>query len=161
MKPIQTLISLSWLILCLYFGIGILINAPNQIRKDAIFIKNEINPNIAIIDTFKKSKGRLPTASEFTLIDHRANVDYIREERLVDNEIKSNVVGIDWSKNYVLWVWRGEWAEYYLSSSNKYITNNYSEIDGIIGLIICIIFGILPLSILLLSRQRKRKNFNL
>jgi len=138
-------------------GISMLKQTPKQIRKDKDFIKLSINPNIALIDSFKQIHHRLPTINEFNVINHRGDVDYIREEKFVDNDIIDEVKGIDWSDNYVLSVWRGEWAEYYISSQHKYIINNYSILDGWIGLLYSVIFGIAPWAIFLFIQAIKNK----
>jgi len=78
------------------------------------------------IDSFKNINHRLPTVSEFDKIvngnsGNLGNTDYIRDDKFLDFRIKLQARNIDWSKNYVLGVWRGEWWEYYISSSQKYI----------------------------------------
>ncbi|HEY4195789.1 MAG TPA: hypothetical protein VGM63_09660 [Mucilaginibacter sp.] len=125
---------------------------PKQIQKDKAFIINEINPYISTIDSFKKINNRLPSVSEFGNIKHSksdklGNAEYIREDRYVSSDIKELVKNTDWSDNYVLAVWRGEWFEYYISKNHKYITNNYSKKDGMIGLIICLVVGCIPAAI--------------
>jgi len=147
----------GWLLSFVFMGISMLKQAPEQIGKDNYFIKHEINPNIALIDSFKQIHSRLPTVNEFNALNHRGNVDYIREEKFVDNDIIDEAKGINWSDNYVLWVWRGEWSEYYISSSHKYITNGYSIWDGRIGMLVCVIFGLIPWVIFLVIRDIKNR----
>jgi len=94
--------------------------------RDNNTVKERMRRCVFLIDSFKNINHRLPTVSEFDKIvngnsGNLGNTDYIRDDKFLDFRIKLQVRNIDWSKNYVLGVWRGEWWEYYISSSQKYI----------------------------------------
>jgi hypothetical protein len=94
--------------------------------RDNNTAKERMRRCVFSIDSFKNINHRLPTVSEFDKIvngnsGNLGNTDYIRDDKFLDFRIKLQVRNIDWSKNYVLGVWRGEWWEYYISSSQKYI----------------------------------------
>jgi hypothetical protein len=47
--------------------------------------------------------------------------------------------------------------EYYFSWSNSYDTNNYSWVDGFIGLVVCSSIGLLPFIVWLRFNRKKKK----
>lgn len=151
---------IGWFAIFAWCGIDSFTGAPQQIAKDGIFIATQIKPHIKTIDSFKVVNHRLPSVAEFHKIKHGnspdlGNEDYIREEVFVDKDIKGAVKNMDWTNNYVLSVWRGEWAEYYISDGNKYITNNYSLADGSIGALVCFVIAVIPAAIFAMYKRRK------
>lgn len=158
------LFTLLWLGLFLWFGVATLIYAPEQVIKDKEFINKEIDPSIKRINNFKAINHRLPTVAEFSKLNGRdtndlGNTDYIRNDRNLERKIKNRTKGMDWNKNYVLFVWRGEWAEYYISDGHQYVTNDYQISDAVILMVVAIFIGVLPLStVILFKRSRYRRD---
>jgi len=143
---------IAWLCFFTWAGVNILLSNPKQIARDKDFITNEINPNIKTIDSFKFANHRLPTVAEFHKIKHGnsdnlGNANYVKQYKDVDDDVKSYVKNIDWSDNYVLGVWRGDWWEYYISYQHKYVTNDTRQSDGFIALLEFIVIGLIPLSL--------------
>src|SRR5690606_5325060 len=123
-----------------------------------------IKPSVDFINNFKEIKNRLPTNREYytwqreyyndytsdltqkedSLISGLGRIQYIRKITDVVSDDKAKLSAADWSKDYAIAVWRGEWMEYYFSWSDTYDTNNYSWKDGIIGLLFYIIMACVP-----------------
>jgi hypothetical protein len=151
-----------WLLLFTGIGLHFLIGATKQLQKDKDFLKRRIDPGIATIDSFKTIHARLPSVKEFEKIKNGSasnlgSQNYIRNLSDVDAEIKSKVKDMDWSDNYVLAVWRGEWWEYYISRNHVYVTNGYSIADGWIAMVAALIVGALPLIGLVFHRMHRKK----
>jgi hypothetical protein len=151
-----------WLAIFVWAGISFIKDAPIQIQKDKDFIKQQINPNVVTVDSFKTINRRLPSVKEFEQIKqgnsgYLGNQIYIRDSNLVAKEIKEKVKGMNWANDYVIGVWRGEWMEYYISRNHEYITNNYNLKDGYKDMAFSFIVAIVPLLIVLISRNRRLK----
>lgn len=164
-----------WLAWWTYIGIGILMNAPRQIKKDQSFILEKIKPSVDFIEGFKKKHERLPTKREFYTWEREyykdygtnlnepidslisGNISYIKSCSDLQNELseehKIECKSIDWSKDYMISVWRGEWNEYYLSWENLYKGNGYSLKDGFIALVVNLCIGFIPMLIWWISRR--------
>ena len=123
--------------------------------KDKLFIETYLKPNVNFVEQFRRMHNRLPTNKEFHSQSPQLTVEYIRSQHDVPDEISTDTKGIDWSKNYVIAVWRGEWNEYYISHGEKFITNEYGPSDGIIGFIVCLGFGAVPIIIYFLVKKKK------
>jgi hypothetical protein len=169
MKIISTAFIWLWLIFFTYAGIDMFLYAPEQIKKDKNFIEYQIKPHVDYIKNFEAKHGRLPTYQEF----YTRTFDSGRDKRLwepaLDNGtyIRSNIDGItnekdefknaNWSKDFAVRVWRGEWNEYYYSWTDSYDANNYSLKDGIIALIVTWLIGLAPLLIKYAPRWYKTR----
>jgi hypothetical protein len=79
-----------------------------------------------------------------TLISDFSQVNYIRHPSNILGDDTDKFKNVDWTKNFAIGVWRGEWMEYYFSWSNSYDTNNYSWKDGLISLFAYCSIGLLP-----------------
>jgi hypothetical protein len=144
-----------WLLLCAIVGIGIHKQTPRQILKDKAFIDEQINLNVQFIKNFKKQHNRLPTVEEFNESNRSSGAEYIRDKKTIPDEIQEEVETFDWETEYALAVWRGEWNEYYLSRGDRYITNNYSYQDGIQGMVILLLIGLVPIGILIITKRKR------
>ena len=156
---------------------------PKQIEKDKRFIEENIKPSVECIDSFRKLNKRLPSQREFKIYHYRIyhhnfrkeisddslekrigssiidppQPDYIRNDSDMPDELKPFPKSIDWSKNYALSIWRGEWNEYYTSWNNRYIGNNYSWTSSILGSIEMLFIGLLPFLVSAFLRKYNRK----
>lgn len=148
MKIVLCFFSLAWFIFFAYEGFELYNETPLQIKRDSIFIKEHIDPSIAVIENFRQKYRRLPTAYEFK------RMKGMDTESLGDTEY--TIQGTD---NYQLAVWRGDWFEYYNSFNKKYKTNNYSYGDGVSVLLLAIGIGLLPALIwwIIVSRRNRFK----
>ncbi len=164
MRLILKVLTFVWIVFWLTLGISILIGTPKQIEKDRIFIENEIKPSVDFVYNFKKANNKLPNYREFytwardyykdyssdltqkedSLIAGEGLKMYIRKQ--TDFEINDKKFdNVDWTKNFAIAVWRGEWFEYYYSWTDTYDTNNYSWKSSIWGFVLYQIVGLLPL----------------
>ena len=163
MKLILKVLTFIWFAFWLTLGISILIDTPEQIEKDRIFIKTKIKPSVDFVYNFKMKNNRLPNYREFYTWERNFYNDYSsdlnqKEDSLIADGLKMYVrkqsdlgldgkkfENIDWNKNFAIAVWRGEWTEYYYSWTDTYDTNNYSWKSSIWGFVIYQIVGLLPL----------------
>ena len=165
MKIVASIFTILWVGFWSFIGITSLLNTPQQIKKDKDFIETEIKPAVNFIKNFKKLSKRLPTSREFytwereyykdyssylnqqadSLISDFAKVNYIRHNSDILGEDQSKFKNANWSKDFSIAVWRGEWMEYYYSWNDSYDTNNYSLSDGIISLFAYCTVGLLPI----------------
>ena len=171
--------SYLWLIFFILIGVLAIQSTPKQIEKDKRFIDEQIKPRVEFIDSFRKLNNRLPSQKEFKIWQYRflnhdyrkrplsdslineiesslMDGDYIRNDSEMYDELKPYPKNIDWSKNYVLSVWRGEWNEYYTSWNNHYEGNNYNWTSSIIGAIEMLLVGLLPFLVTPLKRVIKK-----
>jgi hypothetical protein len=168
------ILSYTWLIVFLLLGIAMLEGTPLQMLKDKEFINKHIKPAVTLIDSFKKANSRLPTNAEFNELlytslsiyeeynpydssEESLVTGYIRDQKNVPDEIKTQ--NVDWSNNYALAVWRGEWFEYYTSWDHKYIGNNYKWSSSISKFFYMAFIGGLPF-IIPVIRKLFRKRFS-
>ncbi len=178
MKILLKTLSFVWFFVWLYIGLSAVLETPDQIKSDKEFVKNEIKPSVDFINNFKETKNRLPTNREYytwqrkyhndytsdltqkedSLIPGLGRIQYIRKITDIVSDDKEKLSGADWSKDYAIAVWRGEWMEYYFSWSDTYDTNNYSWKDGIIGLLFYIIMACVPLIFWFVYNKRKAHN---
>jgi len=167
-----------WATVWIIIGVGVFLETPGQIERDDSFFKKEIKPSIGFVEDFKSTNKRLPNYREYytwardyyedytsdlnQTIDSLIGADalfhkYIRSNNDVIYEDLSKFKDADWSKDYAIADWRGEWNEYYYSWSKVYDGNNYSWQSGLFVLILMIIVGILPpLSVLFLNKKKNR-----
>lgn len=178
MRIVAVIFTLLWMTFWFFVGSTSLIDTPRQIEKDKRFVETKIKPSVDFIKTFKKSFNRLPTNREFyswerdyykdyssdlnqqvdSLIPDFGKVNYIRHYSniLGDNEDKFR--NVDWTKDFAIGAWAGEWMEYYYSWNESYDTNNYSWSDGVIVLFLYCGVGLLPFIFLWRSYRRKKKS---
>ena len=153
---------------------------PKQIEKDKRFIEDKIKPRVAFVDSFKKLNGRLPSQHEFKIWQHsflyhdcqtkpftdslireidscEMDGEYIRSENDIPDELKPLPKNIDWSKNYALYIWRGEWSEYYTSWNNHYLGNNSSWAGSVVGLVEMLFVGVLPFLVTSIIRKYRKR----
>ena len=175
MKRLFKILIFSWTIVWLFLAIGMFLDTPKQILKDKSFIEKEIKPSVDFIKKFRKLNKRLPTNYEFYKWEREFNHDYsvnffqdtdsliqgrigyIRHRSDIESGEKEKFKNVDWSKDFALRVWRGEWNEYYFSWTDRYDGNDYNRADGFIGLGIMSVIGILPLILWWVVRINKNK----
>lgn len=148
------LIALVWMAIFVFVGFMSLVFTPNQIRKDKEFIEERLQPAINFIEAFRQKHGRLPTKDEVSPV-LRDPTFYVRGCAEFAQEPVEDCDAIDWSNNYALEVWRGEWFERYYSWNKEYDTNQFSWSSGIVGMLICSAIGIIPLVLLWLFTRRR------
>jgi len=157
MKTLKQILPFVWLILCLGIGIRIFMDTPGQIEKEKSVIENELKPSVDFISNFKNTNKRLPTSDEFytwengyyndssTEASDVTKISYItsKEDVIIDDQRKFE--NADWTKDYAIGIWRGDWNDYYFSWTNSYETNGYTWFDRIIGFIAIFAIGLVPL----------------
>lgn len=158
MNVVLKILTGLWITFWLWFAFEILITTPLQIQKDTDFINNEIKPAVNYVKIFKRNHQRLPTEQEFSDFGKQHNIyaEYIRLKNQIPIDDYSKVKDADWSKDFAIAAWRGEWMEYYFSWTNNYDSNNYSWSDGFIGFGITSGIGIFPLLFLWFKILRRR-----
>ena len=159
---IQKLLKL-WFAIFLVIGVGSLCMTPGQIEKDRSFVDTKLKPVVHYVDSFRKANNRVPTEPEFDsakkIIPDIWGADLLpgKEDGLRDGAFPAN---IDWSKEYAIMVWRGDWAEYYYSWNKRYETNNWSWLDAFAMLAFSTIIGFIPLLISKVIKNLIRKKNN-
>ena len=160
LKAVLYIISLLWFGLLTYVGIDNYSYAPDIIERDREFIAKALTPKVEFVEAFRSNQDRLPTLEEFnSSLEIRPNEyeTYIREASQVPSEIRDDVKDLDWSSDYVIAVWRGEWFEFYISEGERYITNDFDYSDAIQNMIITIGIGLLPLMAFLMYQIKNNK----
>ncbi len=136
-------------------------------------------PPVNFIETYKETNNSLPSYREYYLWSRNYYKDYcsdltqevdslIGEDCHMHRYIRSNsdiinskdirrFKNADWSKDYAISAWRGEWTEYYFSWSDKCSANNYGWSDGFLFLGIYIFIGLLPFTFWWIKQIYKRK----
>jgi len=182
MRIFLNAIIFIWATVWIIIGVGVFLETPGQIERDDFFFNKEIKPSIDFVEDFKSTNERLPNYREYYTwardyyedytSDLNQTVDsligantlshkYIRSNNDVMNEDLSKFKDVDWSKDYAIAVWRGEWAEYYYSWEKEYDGNNYSWQSGLFALIVMVIVGILPFFVWwYLNTRRKKRGLN-
>ena len=148
LKTIFYAIAVFWFGVFTYIGIEIFKQTPEIIERNKIFLHDTIMPLVDYVENFKKTNGRLPTLIEFNSslnIPSNEYETYIRDPKFVPTEIAYEVQDLDWSNNYVIVIWRGEWFEFYISDRKRDSLNNFDCLDGLRNLVITIIIGVIPL----------------
>lgn len=174
-------IMFIWATVWISVGIGVFFDTPEQIERDDSYFEKEIKPSIDFVENFKLTNKRLPNYREYytwardyyedytselnQTVDSLIAVDtqshkYIRSNNDIVSEDLSKFKDADWSKDYAIVDWRGEWNEYYYSRGKKYDGNNYSWRSGLFSLIVMIIVGLLPLLGWYYSKIRKKKKYD-
>lgn len=102
--------------------------AEEQIKKDKKFIDTEMKPAIIFVKDFYKKSGYCPAESDFrhTNLQCKGRIDiHIEGTTFKDENYDDFKKEIIIPKNeYIIWIWRGEWAELYYSYTNKIYSNN-------------------------------------
>ena len=162
----------------LFIGASMLLDTPEQIKSDKEFVANEIQPSVDFIKDFKTTNKRLPTNREYytwqrdyhndyssdltqkedSLIPGLGRIHYVRNLSDFVKDDKEKINGADWTKDYAIAVWRGEWMEYYFSWTDDYNTNDYSWKDGFIGLLLYIIIGCIPIPFWWIKKKKALHN---
>ncbi len=105
--------------------------AEEQIKKDRNFIDNEMKPAIIFVKDFYEKNGYCPVESDFrhTNLQCKGRIDiHIEGTTFKDENYDDFKKEIIIPKNeYIIWIWRGEWAELYYSYTNKIYSNNGIE----------------------------------
>ncbi|MFA7380809.1 MAG: hypothetical protein WC150_10120 [Bacteroidia bacterium] len=177
MRTTLKTLTFLWIAFWLFIGTLMFLETPLQIERDKLFIEEEIKPSVDFIKNFKETNNRLPTKREYytwqrdyhkdyssdltqqvdSLIAGPGTKQYIRKMNDVLSEDYSKFKNADWTKDFAIGVWRGEWTEYYFSWSDSYDTNNYSWKGGFVSALLTYLFGFLPLPFWWYnSRQRKK-----
>ena len=164
MKIVALIFTIIWTSFWCFLGVSSFVDTPKQIDKDNHFIQTKIKPAVNFTNQFIKDSNRLPTKREFytwereyykdyssdlnqkidSLISDFATVNYIRHKSDIVGNDQSKFQKADWTKDFAIGVWRGEWMEYYYSWNKQYDINNYSWSDGYISLVVYFGIGLLP-----------------
>lgn len=150
-------ISILWLGFFLLTGLTMILRVPEQMQKDQEFINTKLKPVVYSIEQFKIENKRIPTVEEFHEINRTPGTEYFRSIENLPEDVQDEITSSDWEHHFVVAIWRGEWNEYYISFSDKYITNNYGYSDAFTGALFSLLIGSLPLGILLFIRRRNRR----
>lgn len=179
MKALLKIFIFTWLTLWLTVGVLIFIETPEQIERDRLFIENEIKPSVTFIEDFKQKHYRLPSNREYYSWRREFHEDYTsdmnqpvdslispngcyirKSENIIVGDVGINnahlLEGVDWSKEYAIGIWRGEWFEYYFSWNKTYYTNNYNWAKATFSMLFFIGIGLVPLFLWLLFKKKKR-----
>lgn len=105
--------------------------AEEQIKKDKKFIDTEMKPAIIFVKDFYEKNGYCPAELDFrhTNLQCKGRIDiHIEGTTFKDENYDDFKKEIIIPKNeYIIWIWRGEWAELYYSYTNKIYSNNGIE----------------------------------
>jgi hypothetical protein len=143
MKIVWKIILGVWFLAWTILGIKIYLATPRQIEKDAKFKIERIDPVVQVTKDFVTTNKRPPTDKEFK--EFELDGELILNYSDLPDELNDEIKMSDWDNDtYAIAVWRGEWNEGYISKGDKYILNNYSTSDGVVGLLISIGVGLLP-----------------
>jgi len=177
MRTLLKILTFLWLVFWLYAGVSMVLDTPEQIASDKKFIEKEIKPSVDFVKNFKTINGRLPNNREYytwqreyykdyssdltqqvdSLIPGLGSKQYIRKLTDAVSNDYDKFKNADWNKDFAIGVWRGEWSEYYFSWTDSYDSNNYSWLDGFIGLAGMTGIGIFPLLFWWLDIRKRRK----
>ena len=176
------LLSVIWLLIFLFMGFGLFSSSIKQPQKDRDFKEEYLKPSVVYINGFLNNNSRLPTNEEFdkwqmeyfslnkeipinpridslikTNPQWALRIRYYTSSKSFPKEVIENYGKNDSKYSYVLSTWRGEWDEYYVSWINYY-TTDYSHWtrDSFIVLFIFLFIGLLPLTVLIIYKKKKR-----
>ncbi|MDR3626457.1 MAG: hypothetical protein P4L45_06475 [Ignavibacteriaceae bacterium] len=180
-KKILIILSIVWIVIMSFLGYSLFDASVKQYTKNQVFKEKRLKPSVNFINNYLNTHNRLPSIKEFN--QWQTDICNLKKENHINKKIDSLIASnpqwayevncfIDsrsfpqevienYDKNYknnsyVLETWRGEWNEYYISWINLYSTDySYSEWhrDGIIVMVICIVIGLLPITILLIQKK--------
>jgi hypothetical protein len=154
MKIVWKIILGVWFIAWTILGIKIYLNTPKQIKKDEKFKVERIDPVVKRTKNFVTANKRLPTDKEFK--EFKLDGELILNYSDLPDELDGKIKISEWDNDtYAIAVWRGEWNEGYISKGDKYILNNYSTSDGVIGLLVSIGVGLFPALLTLWASKKK------
>lgn len=178
MKIFLKILTFLWLAFWVFIGTVMFLETPKQIERDKLFVENEIKPSVDFIKNFKTKNNKLPTNREYytwqreyhrdyssdltqqfdSLIPGFGTRQYIRKLNDVVNDDYGKFKNADWTKDFAIGVWRGDWTEYYFSWSDSYDTNNFSSIGSFVSLLLTCIWGLLPLIIWWRNNRQRKKS---
>jgi hypothetical protein len=178
MSKFLKILNFLWIGTWLFIGVINFMVIPTQIKEDQEFYEKEIKPSVKFIEAFKQKNLRLPNYREFYTWSRDYNKDfssdlnqevdsligsdchslkYIRRESdiIIRNDVEK-FQGADWSKDYAISVWRGEWTEYYFSWKNE---NGPSINDWAISIIVLLAMSFIAFipTVIWTIRRRVRK----
>jgi hypothetical protein len=95
-----------------------------QIAKNRSILA-DMQDRVAAIEEFERKEARLPSETELSEISERLPTRYFRYDYQLDTRSGGAIdagypTGWPVSGGWVLWFWRGEWAEYYSSWDRHY-----------------------------------------
>jgi len=177
MRKFLKILTFLWLAFWLFIGTSMYLETPGQIDKDKQFIEKEIKPSVDFIKNFKATNNRLPTNREYytwqreyhkdyssdltqqvdSLIPGHGTKRYIRKLSDVANEDHEKFKNADWTKDFAIGVWRGEWTEYYFSWTDSYDANHSTWFNSSFGLILMFVIGLFPLFIWRYDRRHQTR----
>jgi len=173
------ILTFLWISFWLFIGVSMLLETPDQIKKDNEFIETEIKPCVEFVKGFKESNDRLPNYREYYTwvrnhygeycsdlkldADSLIGVDcilhkYIRSNfDIINSEDAQKFKDADWSQDFAISQWRGEWTEYYYSWTNEYDTNKYLWKDSIVTFTIMSVIAFLPMVFWWIRKRRMNR----
>lgn len=124
MRNVTSILVICAVMLFLLYGIM----QKKQSLKDFAYINEVIKPAVAYVEDFQKKNSRLPESEDFsrTELKSRYCIDILKEkESFQDKDFKYFKDGVVIPEGeYIIWFWRGEWAELYYSETGKIYCNS-------------------------------------
>jgi hypothetical protein len=174
------LTTLKYLFLIVFIGLAfnLLLQTPKEIKADAINNISKFKTEITFIDSFQHVNQRLPFKNEFyswqvskriefdslklnvcydTICKFREEdlrIQYLRRKKDFESDARFQLKGNNWCENYGLSYWAGDDWIYFLSWNKSY-SNEYSWSKSIIGSLIYIAIGSVPMAISTFRKQKK------
>lgn len=147
MKRFLKIFLWGWLVFGGFFGLLTLFDTPKQIKKDRQFTEFYIARPVQSIKKYLREHGTLPSQSNYDAL-------IITDTKHIPEELIGKVDSIP-KDGWILEVWRGEWAEYYISWKDDYIGSRWTWSVGITQFLVFVLMGAFPIGTFALGRKIK------
>jgi hypothetical protein len=144
MKYILKIILWGWLAFWCFFGLVMLSQTSNQIKKDQRFFQMELERPVQYIKEYLHNCGTFPPQSNFPGL--------ISETRQIPNELRNQIDSLP-RNGWIYCVWKEDWIDYYVSWKDEYIRSRWTWSDAITQFIGMGIIGIFPIGTYSLLKQ--------
>ena len=123
-RRIARWITLAACLLTAALSLIVLATGGKQVAKNRLVLA-DMQDRVTAIEAFQSREARLPSAGELASISQTLPVRYFQYDYQLDTTAGGGVdsgypQGWPASGGWVLWFWRGEWAEYYSSWDRHY-----------------------------------------
>ncbi len=162
MRIFYRILIFLWTIAWLAIGILALIDITDT---DSEFTQKEIKPSVDFIKKYISINNRLPTNREYytwqrdyhkiycsdlnqqndSLIPGLGPIQYLRSSTDFISTDQYKCKNANWNNDFAIGAWNGDFWEYYFSWTDSYDTGNHSWTERLLGLIISIGIGFIPL----------------